>query len=67
VAVRDADMVIAGRYNARRRVATGLRGSDNKTYWTRTSRYRPEDFAAVPDLEIAIGTDAMITISGMPV
>jgi anaerobic ribonucleoside-triphosphate reductase activating protein len=65
-AVRHADMVIAGRYNARRRIAAGLRGSDNKVYWTRTGRYRPADFTAVPDLEIAIATDGTITISGMP-
>lgn len=65
-AVRDADMVIAGRYNARRRIAAGLRGSDNKIYWARTGRYRPADFAAVPDLEIAIAADGTLTISGMP-
>jgi anaerobic ribonucleoside-triphosphate reductase activating protein len=65
-AVRDADMVIAGRYNARRRIATGLRGSANKVYWARTRRYRAEDFAAVPELEIAVAADGTLTISGMP-
>jgi anaerobic ribonucleoside-triphosphate reductase activating protein len=59
-------MVVAGRYNARLRVAAGLRGSGNKEYWARTGRYRPEDLAAVPDLEIAVAADGVITVSGMP-
>jgi anaerobic ribonucleoside-triphosphate reductase activating protein len=65
-AVADADMVIAGRYNARLRLGTGLRGSANKQYWARTGRYTAEDFAAVPDLEIAVAADGSITVSGMP-
>lgn len=65
-AVADADMIIAGRYNARLHLAAGLRGSSNKEYWARTGRYRPEDLAAVPDLEIAVGADGLITVSGMP-
>jgi len=65
-AVADADMVIAGRYNARLHLGSGLRGSRNKEYWARTGRYRAEDFAAVPDLEIAVAADGTITVSGMP-
>lgn len=64
-AVANADMVIAGRYNARLRVATGLRGSSNKTYWARTGRYREEDFAAVPDLEFVTAPAGELTITGM--
>jgi anaerobic ribonucleoside-triphosphate reductase activating protein len=66
-AVAAADMVIAGRYNARRHLGTGLRGSDNKVYWARTDRYRPEDFAAVPDVEITVAPGGMITMTGLPV
>lgn len=64
-AVSVADMVIAGRYRASRHLGTGLRGSDNKVYWARTGRYRPEDFASVPEVEVAIGLDGMVTVTGM--
>lgn len=66
-AVRHADMVIAGRYNASRRLGTGLRGSDNKEYWARTARYQPADFAAVPDVEFIVAPDGTLTLTGMPV
>jgi anaerobic ribonucleoside-triphosphate reductase activating protein len=65
-AVAHADMIIAGRYNTRLHLGTGLRGSSNKEYWARTGRYRADDFAAVPDLEIAVAPDGTITVSGMP-
>ena len=64
-AVADADLVIAGRYNERLRLARGLRGSSNKEYWTRTDRYRPSDLSAVPELEITIADDATMTFTGM--
>jgi anaerobic ribonucleoside-triphosphate reductase activating protein len=65
-AVAQADMIIAGRYNRSLHLGSGLRGSANKQYWARTSRYRAEDFGAVPDLEIAVAADGTITVSGMP-
>lgn len=65
-AVAAADTVIAGRYRARRHVGTGLRGSDNKAYWVLTGRYSPGDLAAVPDLELAVGPDGDLVVSGMP-
>jgi anaerobic ribonucleoside-triphosphate reductase activating protein len=65
-AVAAADMVIAGRYNARRHLGSGLRGSANKVYWARTGRYRAEDFAAVPDVEITIAPGGTITLTGLP-
>ncbi|MDQ1042475.1 anaerobic ribonucleoside-triphosphate reductase activating protein [Streptomyces sp. V4I2] len=64
-AVADADLVIAGRYNARLRLARGLRGSSNKEYWTRTGRYTADDLAAVPELEITVADDATLTFTGM--
>jgi len=65
-AVAAADMVIAGRYRARRHLGTGLRGSDNKAYWALTDRYSPSDLAAVPDVELAIGPGGELVVSGMP-
>ena len=65
-AVAHADMVIAGRYNERLRIARGLRGSSNKEYWARTGRYRPEDFAEVPEVELLIGPDGALTVTGTP-
>lgn len=64
-AVADADMVIAGRYNARLHLGGGLRGSANKVFWARTDRYRPPDFDATPDLEISIGPLGELTVTGM--
>ncbi|WP_399880325.1 4Fe-4S single cluster domain-containing protein [Streptomyces sp. BBFR51] len=64
-AVADADLVIAGRYNTRLRLARGLRGSSNKEYWMRTGRYTPDDLAAVPELEITVAADATLTFTGM--
>ncbi|MGH3240390.1 MAG: 4Fe-4S cluster-binding domain-containing protein [Spirillospora sp.] len=63
-AVTAADLVIAGRYNERLRVARGLRGSSNKEYWMRTDRYGPDDLAAVPELEVTI-TGGTVTFTGM--
>jgi anaerobic ribonucleoside-triphosphate reductase activating protein len=65
-AVRDADMVLAGRYNAGRHLGSGLRGSDNKEYWARTARYSPADFAAAPDVELIVAPDGSVTVTGMP-
>lgn len=64
-AVADADLVIAGRYNARLHLAHGLRGSSNKEYWLRTGRYTADDLAAVPELEITVTDDGTLTFTGM--
>ncbi|MDQ0578334.1 4Fe-4S single cluster domain-containing protein [Streptomyces rishiriensis] len=64
-AVADADLVIAGRYNARLHLAQGLRGSSNKEYWVRTGRYTAADLSRVPELEITIADDATVTFTGM--
>lgn len=65
-AVGDADMVIAGRYNARRHLGSGLRGSANKVYWARTGRYRAGDFATVPEVELIVAPDGTLTVTGLP-
>jgi anaerobic ribonucleoside-triphosphate reductase activating protein len=65
-AVSRADMIIAGRYNARLRLASGLRGSSNKEYWARTGRYAAADFALVPEVELIVGPDGTLTVTGTP-
>ena len=64
-AVAHADLVIAGRYNARLRLGAGLRGSSNKEYWALTGRYAAADLADVPEAEFVIGADGSITMTGM--
>jgi anaerobic ribonucleoside-triphosphate reductase activating protein len=65
-AVAHADMVIAGRYNRRLRLAAGLRGSSNKEYWQRGARYRSADFSGVPEVEIVIDPGGALTVTGTP-
>jgi anaerobic ribonucleoside-triphosphate reductase activating protein len=65
-AVAQADMVIAGRYNQRLRLARGLRGSSNKEYWARSARYGPEEFSGVPEVEIILAPDGAVTVTGTP-
>jgi anaerobic ribonucleoside-triphosphate reductase activating protein len=66
VAVAATDMVVAGRYNARRHVGSGLRGSANKEYWARTGRYCPADFGDVPDVEILVEPGGDLVLTGLP-
>jgi anaerobic ribonucleoside-triphosphate reductase activating protein len=65
-AVAVADLVITGRYNARRHLGRGLRGSDNKAYWPLTSRYRAEQFTEVPEVELILAPDGTLTVTGLP-
>lgn len=65
-AVVQADMVIAGRYNQRLRLASGLRGSSNKEYWAGSARYRSEEFSGVPEVEIVIAPDGALILTGTP-
>lgn len=64
-AVAAADLVVAGRFNQRRKVAAGLRGSANKAYWDRTGRYRRSELRGIPEMEVIIGADGMVTVTGM--
>jgi len=64
-AVADADLVVAGRYQRRAHLGGGLRGSSNKAYWWRTGRYRHVDLEGVPELEVLVGADGTLTITGM--
>lgn len=64
-AVAEADTVVAGRYNARLHLGSGLCGSANKEYWALTSRYTPADFADLPVSELVVGHDGSLTVTGM--
>src|SRR5690606_30311065 len=64
-AVENADMVIAGRYNRRLRLGSGLRGSSKKEHGAIPSRYRAGELAAVPESEIAIPPDGTLSVTGM--
>ena len=59
------DVLVAGRYDAARRLARGLRGSDNKTTHFLTHRYAKEDLDAVPAAEIAIGPEGEVVVTGV--
>ena len=59
------DVLVAGRYDAARRLARGLRGSANKTTHFLTHRYADADLDAVPAAEIAIGPEGEVVVSGM--
>ena len=59
------DVLIAGRYDQARRVATGLLGSANQTVHLLTGRYTMDDLAAVPEAEVIVGLDGSVVISGV--
>jgi len=59
------DVLIAGRYQADQRVASGLIGSANKDLRCFTTRYTPADFAPVPPAEVRIARDGTITLTGI--
>ena len=59
------DVLMAGRYDAARRLARGLRGSANKTTHFLTHRYAEDDLEAVPAAEIAIGPEGGVVVTGM--
>jgi anaerobic ribonucleoside-triphosphate reductase activating protein len=59
------DVLIAGRYDRRQRIAHDLRGSANKTLHFLTDRYGPADLRAVPPAEIVITPEGDIVLSGI--
>lgn len=64
-AVSDVDAVVAGRYNRRLHLGSGLRGSSNKSYWLRSGRYQMEMFEKLPELEVLIDRDGTVILTGM--
>jgi anaerobic ribonucleoside-triphosphate reductase activating protein len=59
------DVLIDGRYEARERLGTGLRGSHNQRVHLLTERYSMADIAATPEAEIRIAPDGSFTMSGV--
>jgi len=59
------DVLITGRYDHSQRLATGLRGSANKTIHLLSDRYRISDINAVPAAEVIIDQAGEIVISGI--
>jgi anaerobic ribonucleoside-triphosphate reductase activating protein len=59
------DIVIAGRYIAGKRLASGLIGSSNKTVHFLTRRYSMADLAPVPSAEVMLNPDGGIVLSGI--
>jgi anaerobic ribonucleoside-triphosphate reductase activating protein len=63
--LNQLDVVIAGRYQAKRRLARGLLGSTNKTVHFLTSRYSMADLEQVPESEVMIDMNGRVRISGI--
>ncbi len=61
----NVDVLIAGRYDASRRVAEGLIGSANKVVHLLTDRYTRQDLEEVPQAEILLSPDGEIILSGI--
>jgi len=59
------DVLIAGRYDARQRLARSLRGSANQTVHFLTSRYTPADLETVPDAEVVLAADGTLRLTGI--
>ncbi len=59
------DVLIAGRYDRRRHLAHGLRGSDNKTVHLLTDRYSADDLDHVPSSEAIVEPDGQVVVTGM--
>jgi anaerobic ribonucleoside-triphosphate reductase activating protein len=63
--VESLDVLIAGRYQAARRLGHGLIGSANKTIHFLSHRYTPSDFSHLPEAEIIISPQGDIVLSGI--
>lgn len=59
------DVLITGRYESKLRVANGLLGSSNKQIHYLTDRLTPKMMAKVPEAEIIISEDGVISLSGI--
>lgn len=59
------DVLLAGRYQADRRLARGLSGSSNKTIHFLTERHTLRDLQSIPEAELLINPDGSITATGI--
>ncbi len=64
----QADVVVTGRYvETLRAPGLGWRGSSNQRVHFLTQRYGPEDMDGAPEVEVLIGPDGTLTVTGFPV
>jgi anaerobic ribonucleoside-triphosphate reductase activating protein len=63
--LHHVDVLIAGRYDQRQPLASGLRGSTNKTIHFLTNRYSSLDFESIPPAEIIFDRDGRIIQTGI--
>jgi anaerobic ribonucleoside-triphosphate reductase activating protein len=61
----SVDILLAGRYQAEKRIARGLLGSSNKTTYFLSGRYTMRDLEEIPEAEVLIGRDGSITATGI--
>ncbi len=59
------DVLVAGRYRQDQRLASGLRGSANKTIHLLSGRYTHRDIEATPAAEVVLTPDGEILLSGI--
>lgn len=59
------DVIVAGRYLAARRTAHALAGSANKATLLLTDTYRASDLDDLPDIEVVLSPDGVLTITGI--
>ncbi len=63
--LQNIDVLIAGRYEAGKRVASGLIGSSNKIVHLLSNRYTLADLQKVPQAEILLSPEGDILLSGI--
>ncbi len=63
--LNTVDVLLAGRFQAKKRVARGLLGSANKTAHFLTNRYSRQDLESIPEAEILISPDGSVTATGI--
>ena len=63
--LENIDVLLAGRYDADQRVATGLLGSANKTIHLLSPRYSLADIQSTPQAEVIVGEDGELIFSGI--
>ena len=61
----DVDVLLAGRYDAGRRIASGLLGSDNKIAYFLTTCYNQADLDRVPKVEVIITPAGRVFTTGI--
>lgn len=64
-ALSSIDVLIAGRFEVKNRLAAGLVGSANKTLHFLTPRYSAVDLGSIPEAEVFIQPDGDVVLTGI--